>query len=113
MGMLPSGISFLVSASLVCYNTYYSHKVDPSGAVTVVDFSKARTLEDFGYIGLPRCTSADMDRELRVVKYMLDFEGAKQRERTAARVSNPLPTAQPRDTDKVWLSRARHENHLR
>lgn len=78
--------------------------------MTVLDFSKAQTLEDYTHAGLQRCAPADLETELRTVKYMLDFENARDQERAAARATNPSTIVNSENTAKVGLPRVLHRD---
>ena len=70
----------------------------------MVDFSKACTLEDHTQAGIQRCTFQDLEREIRLLKYMLDFEDSREHEQAAAQLPVPLRAAHDEGAEKVCMS---------
>ncbi|KAJ3549333.1 hypothetical protein NM688_g5189 [Phlebia brevispora] len=77
--------------------------IGDSEEVTIIDFSKVRTLDDHTAAGIKRCQEADLQLEMRRLKYMFDYDGAKEHERRLANaVANP--TSSDAEVDRFDLS---------
>ena len=54
--------------------------IGADGRVTITNFKTARSLFPLGNVGVRACVPAELALELRMVKYILDYEGAQKRE---------------------------------
>ncbi|EIW86778.1 hypothetical protein CONPUDRAFT_161436 [Coniophora puteana RWD-64-598 SS2] len=86
------------NAIIQCYKDIHAHGilhgnvslkniiVGVDGAVTLVDFDKAYCLDIACVKGVPTCTLKALETEMRAVMYLLNYKGAREKERSQQRV---------------------------
>ncbi|KIJ68512.1 hypothetical protein HYDPIDRAFT_106713 [Hydnomerulius pinastri MD-312] len=57
--------------------------IGDDGRVAIINFEKAACTQALELSCLPRCSPVDLDRELRIVEYLIDYQNAKARERAS------------------------------
>jgi len=71
---------------LLFYPTKFICDIGVDGAVTLIDFDKAYCLDTACVKGVPTCTLKALDTEMRAIMYLLNYKGAREKERSQQRV---------------------------